>query len=369
MEENGRLIEFDGFGDNGYPEFKTTCSNIGLAATVNTNHVWPGGVLGLNLTGNGSNKLGMWDGGGVRITHREFLGRLLIMDTSTNLLAHANNVAGVLMASGINPSAKGIAFQSNLKVWNFTNDGAEMALAGGNLLLSNHSYALLAGWYFSGGFQYWFGDTTLNATKDWKFGFYDSSTLTWDSISWIYPEYLIVKAAGNSRGNSVPNGTPHYVWNGSTWVLTTTSRDTVGPYDCIVTYGTAKNILTVGAVDILPNGFVSTPINTMSYSSWGPTDDGRIKPDICAAGVNLNSSSSVSAATYNITAINHNVGNFRIGQEFFQWPEPQGFINDFFDNSRPLFMRRKNSAFFLQQKITNKFARRLFELLCFLRIA
>jgi len=37
IEENGRLIEFDGFGDNGFPEFKTTCSNIGLAATVNTN--------------------------------------------------------------------------------------------------------------------------------------------------------------------------------------------------------------------------------------------------------------------------------------------------------------------------------------------
>jgi hypothetical protein len=280
IDENGRIIEFDGFGDNGFPEFKTTCSNIGLAATINTNQVWPSGVLGLSLTGNGYNKLGIWDSGKLRTTHQEFVGRLTNMDSSTSFSAHSNNVAGLLMAAGITPSAKGLAYQSNLKAWNFTNDRAEMALAANDLLVSNHSYANAAAWIFSGGFQYWLGDTTLNATKDWKFGFYDSRTKEFDSIAWANPNYLIVKAVGNDRGNSMPAGTPHYIWNGSTWVLTTANRDTVGPYDCIVNYGTAKNILTVGAVDILPNGFVSAPVNTISFSSWGPTDDGRIKPDI-----------------------------------------------------------------------------------------
>jgi hypothetical protein len=173
-----------------------------------------------------------------------------------------------------------------------------MAAAGGNLLLSNHSYALLAGWYFSGGFQYWLGDSTLNATKDWRFGFYDSRSLTWDSISWIYPEYLIVKAAGNFRGNSVPAGTPHYIWNGTSYVLSTANRDTVGPYDCIVTYGTAKNILTVGAIDILPNGFISAPVNTQSYSCWGPTDDGRIKPDLVCGTNTTSTPSSANDSAY-----------------------------------------------------------------------
>jgi len=173
-----------------------------------------------------------------------------------------------------------------------------MAAAGGNLLLSNHSYALLAGWYFSGGFQYWLGDTTLNATKDWRFGFYDSRSLTWDSISWIYPEYLIVKAAGNFRGNSVPAGTPHYIWNGTSYVLSSANRDTVGPYDCIVTYGTAKNILTVGAIDILPNGFISAPVNTQSYSCWGPTDDGRIKPDLVCGTNTTSTPSSANDSAY-----------------------------------------------------------------------
>jgi hypothetical protein len=69
------------------------------------------------------------------------------------------------------------------------------------------------------------------------------------SISYKFPYYLIVKAVGNDRGNSVAPGTPHYYWNGYSWVYSTRVRNNVGPYDCIVTYGTAKNIITVGAVE------------------------------------------------------------------------------------------------------------------------
>ncbi len=298
IEENGRLIEFDGFGDNGFPEFKTTCSNIGLAATVNTNQVWPSGVLGLSLTGNGSTKLGIWDSGKIRLTHQEFLGRVTNMDSSGSFSSHSNNVAGLLMAAGIVPSAKGLAYQSVLKAWDFTNDRAEMALAANGLLVSNHSYANAAAWIYSGGYQYWLGDTLLNATKDWKFGFYDTRTKDFDSISWANPNYLIVKAVGNDRGNSMPASTPHLIWNGTIYVLSTANRDNVGPYDCIVTYGTAKNILTVGAVDILPNGFVSAPVNTISYSSWGPTDDGRIKPDIVCGTNSTSTPTSTNDSSY-----------------------------------------------------------------------
>ncbi len=298
IEENGSTIAFDGFGDNGFPEYKITCSNIGLAATVNANQLWPSGLLGLNLSGNGLSKLGVWDSGKIRLTHREFLSRVINMDSSTNFSAHSNNVAGILMASGVASSAKGLAFQTNLKAWNFTNDRTEMALAANNLLVSNHSYANSAAWLFSGGFQYWLGDTTLNATKDWKFGFYDSRTKEFDSIAWANPNYLIVKAVGNDRGNSMPAGTPHYIWNGTSYVLSTANRDTVGPYDCIVTYGTAKNILTVGAIDLLQNGFISTPINTISFSSWGPTDDGRIKPDLVCGTNTTSTPSSANDSAY-----------------------------------------------------------------------
>ncbi len=288
IEENSRTIAFDGFGNNGFPEYKVTCSNIGLAATVNANQLWPSGLLGLSISGSGMNALGIWDSGKIRLTHREFLGRVTQIDTPANFSSHSNNVAGLMIATGITSTAKGIAYQTNLKAWDFTNDRAEMAAAANGLLLSNHSYANAAAWIFSGGYQYWLGDTTLNATKDWKFGFYDSRTKEFDSISWANPNYLIVKAAGNDRGNNVAAGTPHYIFDGTNWVYTTAIRDAVGPYDCIVTYGTAKNILTVGAIDILPNGFVAPPVNTISFSSWGPTDDGRIKPDL-VCGTNTSS--------------------------------------------------------------------------------
>lgn len=297
VEENGRTIDFDGFGDNGFPEYKITCSNIGLAATVNANQLWPGGLLGLSLTGSSMNFLGLWDSGKIRLSHREFISRVVNMDSSSSFSTHSNNVAGLLIASGISSNAKGLSYQTNLKAWNFTNDRSEMAAAANGLLISNHSYANAAAWIFSGGFQYWLGDTTLNATKDWKFGFYDSRTKEFDSISWANPNYLIVKAVGNDKGNAMPAGTPHYIWSGSSWVLTTANRDTVGPFDCIVTYGTAKNILTVGAIDILPNGFISTPINTINISSWGPTDDGRIKPDlVCGTNTTLTPTSTHDSA-------------------------------------------------------------------------
>lgn len=277
---NEEKIQFSGFADNGFPSYKTTCTNISLASTVGVNKVWPGGSSGLSLTGLGVNKLGMWDGGAIRTTHKEFTGRITRMDTNTILLGHSNNVAGILVASGVDANAKGMAYQSNLKAWVYDNDVAEMAAAANGLLVSNHAYGDLAAWFVSGPNTYWLGDTTISTTKDWQFGFYDNTTKQWDSIAYTNPYYLIVKAVGNDRGNKLAPNSPHYVWNGSGWTLSYTTRDTVGPYDCVVTYGTAKNILSVGAVPVQSNGFVGAPVNTYSYSSWGPTDDGRIKPDV-----------------------------------------------------------------------------------------
>ncbi len=276
------LSSFDGFGDNHFPEFKRECSNLNGAITIGANAVWPSGALGFNLTGIGMNNLGIWDSGAIRGNHKEFKNRVTQMDGATTLSFHSNGVAGIMMATGILPSAKGMSYQANLKAWDFNNDRTEMALAASGLLVSNHSYANLAGWYNTGGIQYWLGDTTLNQDNDWKYGFYDSRTATWDSISYKFPYYLIVKAIGNDRGINVATGTPHYFWDGFSWVYSTRVRNNIGPYDCIVTYGTAKNILSVGAVDVLPNGYVLPPLTMYSGSSWGPTDDGRIKPDVVA---------------------------------------------------------------------------------------
>ena len=47
-------------------------------------------------------------------------------------------------------------------------------------------------------------------------------------------------------------------------------------YSTLSVPGGAKNVITVGATD--------DGDNMTSFSSWGPTDDGRIKPEVCAPG-------------------------------------------------------------------------------------
>jgi hypothetical protein len=293
---NGSECSFDSYGYRSIPNYLCTCNNLDAAKTLQTHQLWPGGALGLNLSGTGLNKLGIWDGGAARTSHRELLGRVQVMDSPTTLSGHTTAVLGNMIASGLNPNVRGMCYATQIKNWNFSNDNAEIIAAANDLLVSNHSYASTSAWTNIGGQWYWYGDSSLHLTKDWKFGYYDNRSRIWDSIMVAQPYYLMVKASGNDRGNGVAPGTPHFYWNGTAWAGSTTTRDTVGPYDCISTFGNAKNILCVGAVPVQPNGLVGN-INTFSYSSWGPTDDGRIKPDLVApSGVILSVGSANDSA-------------------------------------------------------------------------
>ena len=62
-------------------------------------------------------------------------------------------------------------------------------------------------------------------------------------------------------------------------------------YDNISFRGVAKNIITVGALE--DDGVTRTP-----FSSTGPADDGRVKPDLVANGRNLTSTGNLSDSHY-----------------------------------------------------------------------
>jgi hypothetical protein len=308
---DGTLLELQYLLPNGMPVYYQT-TNLNAARTVSTDNVWPGGSGGLNLSGNGMT-VGEWDGGAVRGTHQELTGRVNQVDGVLTISNHSTHVAGTLIASGVVSNARGMAYQANLDAYDWNNDGAEMATAAaGGLLLSNHSYGFTRGWDFNSfgdGRWVWWGDPSVNLTEDYLFGFYDQSSQNWDDIAYNAPDYLIVKSAGNDRNDFGPAaGTQYWVWNGSTWVLSTTTRNPDGNYDCISHYGVAKNVLTVGAVDDIPGGYTSPSDVIMStFSSWGPTDDGRIKPDIVANGVSLfscvGSSNNAYSGTYSGTSM------------------------------------------------------------------
>ncbi len=293
LDEKNRLVYY-------------TTHNFDAAESTGTSEVWASTPTGYGLTGGGLS-IGEWDGGAVLTTHQEFGSRVTQVDGASSLSSHATHVAGTLIAAGVDPSAKGMAYDANLSAHDWNNDDAEMAAYAATGLVSNHSYGTISGWRENNGTWEWWGDTTISATEDDNFGKYSTSARDWDSIAWLAPNYLIVKSAGNDRNDGPPAGTTSHevmVFSGGSWVgiPSNTYRPQDGGvdgYDCMSIKGTAKNILTVGAVFDIPGGY-SNPNDVVmtSFSNWGPTDDGRIKPDLVGNGVGLYSTSSSGNTNY-----------------------------------------------------------------------
>ena len=92
------------------------------------------------------------------------------------------------------------------------------------------------------------------------------------------------------------------MWIDGAWELSTDPRnddgapdgyDSMGPEKC------SKNILTIGAIDDLPHGYQGPENVVMAdFSNWGPTDDGRIKPDLVANGIAVFSPAPVGEVEY-----------------------------------------------------------------------
>jgi hypothetical protein len=309
--KNGRVLVLAGVTETNQPIYHISDNNTIAASTTRTDALYTGGSLGLNLNG-GSTKmngrLAYWEAaGGPLKTHQEFGSRITQMDSPSNTAEeHATHVAGTLIAAGTNPVARGMAWGATLKAWDATSDVSEItaAVAGnGGILLSNHSYGDIAGWYYNGDragtTQWeWWGDDNISTTEDYKFGFYNSKASDLDKISYNAPNYLFVKSAGNFRNSSGPTaGTAYYLQRTNT--TSTITRNSNGIFGNISTYGTAKNILSVGAVYSIPTGYnVPTDVELSDFSSTGPTDDGRIKPDLVAVGVNVTSTSNASNTSY-----------------------------------------------------------------------
>ncbi|HLF06665.1 MAG TPA: S8 family serine peptidase, partial [Thermoplasmata archaeon] len=95
---------------------------------------------------------------------------------------------------------------------------------------------------------------------------YTMVAATTDEFMWNHQDYLVVIAAGNERGAGM---------------------------NSLRSPGLAKNIVTVGATE---NGM--TAQDMAGFSSTGPTQgDGRLKPTVCAPGVNIRSAMSDSDTT------------------------------------------------------------------------
>lgn len=315
----GQEVRLQGLDPGGLPLYYTT-ENLNAAATIGTDKLWPTGSSGFSLNGSSlflEGKLGIWDGGSVLSTHQEYSGRIILEDNAI-LSSHATHVAGTMIAAGVNAEAKGMAFAApNLRSWDYTNDVSEMAAAAASLLVSNHSYGAISGWRNNTSRAgtsadptwEWYGDPRVSTFEDYRFGHYNDKAAEWDNLMYYAPYYLIVKSAGNKRNENGPAiGQPYWTRTASGGWERVASRQAGAVssndgYDIIPLYGNAKNILVVGAVQTLSAGYSQpSDVKISTFSSWGPTDDGRIKPDVVANGVNLVSAGSTANNAYRITS-------------------------------------------------------------------
>lgn len=184
--------------------------------------------------------VGHWDGGSVSSGHADFQQRVTNLENQ-GVSDHATHTAGTILGAGVRDSAaRGFAPGATMIAYDFYGD------PGGERRAAKHEH------YHEHDNHSW-GSTSAS------YGGYDEGAREFDFDS--RDVFLIgLKAAGNEGQNSQV-------------------VDNNYGFDSLPPDSTSKNVLIVCAVD--DDGDLA------GFSSRGPTNDGRMKPDICANGVNL----------------------------------------------------------------------------------
>ncbi|MGC5745873.1 S8 family peptidase [Chryseobacterium sp. NFX27] len=315
-----------GFTPNGKPYFYQK-EDSRQVSNANADHLnTAGGVVGLTNAYNGEGiKYTIFDGGRVYAAHTAFdnlAGRITNKEATTQIYsAHATGVASFIGGKSINVSGgglsgntRGVAINSTMDSYRFatttlpgntTTSTVFQKILTAQPSISNHSYGTNQGWDVK----------TVNGVNAWVWpgvfespstsmdlqGTYFSQDQNYDQIVYNNPSYIIVKSSGNYFGygpdypgtSAFPkyytddNGVP--VQFAATDTLPTTNCSNGA--DCIGPGSLAKNIIVVGATDVIAtNNFKYTTASDVvhsDYSSAGPRDDGGIKPDISTTGTDV----------------------------------------------------------------------------------
>lgn len=247
--------------------------NVDAAASTRTNFLHDGGGLNLNLRGTDL-KVGVWDKQMALQSHFEFAddegnSRILLQDGPAGQNEfHATHVTGTIAARGVNSNAKGMATDVKILSHNWNSDLLQVQQQANSegLLVSNHSYG-----------------TPVENINDANVGKYISESRLWDTATRNFIYTLPFISAGNDggTGNSQP----------------------IGPgLDKLVGNKVSKNVMVIANANdaiLFPGGggeLANVSINP--GSSQGPTDDGRIKPDVAGNGTGVLSSSNQNNAAY-----------------------------------------------------------------------
>ncbi|MEM7219268.1 MAG: S8 family serine peptidase [Pseudomonadota bacterium] len=216
----------------------------------------------------GNNQLvGVWDVGGIE--HPDLSGRVVAGET-LEPDSHATAIAGTIAGNGDGSvAATGMAPLARIESYDAPNHLAELRRAalrtdGQSVPLSNHSYGFRLGWYRECGRADFAGSQDL-------FGAYTADTRAIDTL--VRDTRNVVSwAAGNDRDDAGPADAP------ASRPPDCQRLDSAYEAGCVGPLAGAKNVVAVGAWDTT---------GAAGFSSAGPTQDGRIKPDVMAPGVRL----------------------------------------------------------------------------------
>ncbi|WP_163407471.1 S8 family serine peptidase [Flavobacterium ajazii] len=195
--------------------------------------------LGYGLTGKGV-KVGVWDGNLEQ--HKDHTGRVVNREYESNS-SHGDHVSGTIGGAGLlDPKAKGMAPEVQMFGWNFNTQSNGLSVQQERVIAAvNDGIELTSNSY------------GVNLTSGYNTGRYNTGDRGDDNVTVTYPYLLNVYSNGNAQ-TAYPGG------------FNTSTKN-------------SKNSLHVAANN--SNDLIS------SYSSFGPTIDGRLVPQIAAVGTDV----------------------------------------------------------------------------------
>lgn len=230
------------------------------------------------LDGTGVNVL-IYDGGTIRATHQDLAGRVTLGDTD-GLSDHATHVAGTVGGTGAASGGVNRGMAPNVQIFSYGfevvgglqpgflyTDPGDLeadytdAMVNHGCVLSNNS---IGSNVEPNGFNCaWQGDYGLTA-----------SLIDGIVRGSLGPDMRICWAAGNERQGSACD------------------IEGFGDYYSVAPPGAQKNAMAVGALN-------ANDDSVTSFTSWGPTDDGRMKPDISTPGCQSGGDGGVTSCSGN----------------------------------------------------------------------
>ena len=272
-DKDGNFIRPNRVTPSGKPLYYETYHGRSHRKAIKADVVGTGGRAGYNLTGTGVH-IGVWDGGHIFAAHDEFTGGPDYFDPSLSIeisdadvaaiwSSHPTSVTSIMVAKGLfhkdTYDITGIAPRvAKIYSYDWDNDLFEIfeqlqLRANPDFILSNHSYG------------YPLVDNNNEIIPNEYIGDYSDWSALLDEFAYVYSNYLHVLAAGNDGRESYPE------------------QQATG-LDQLTGSTTAKNVLTVGSFSMNDTG---TNKGVTDFSSAGPTNDFRIKPEVCGLGENL----------------------------------------------------------------------------------